>query len=104
MAALPIFIASCFAPAQGRFPGLRVDRTGAAIVGAGFMVAAGVLGFDEALRAADWAAIVLLQGIMIVVADRRLSGFFRLVAARVVRRAQGPKSPLAGVFSGFSFL
>ena len=81
MAALLIFIATYVVLALGRFPGLRVDRTGAAIVGASLMVAAGVLGFDEALRAVDWATIVLLLGMMIVVANLRLSGFFRLVAA-----------------------
>ncbi len=97
MAALLIFIATYVVLALGRFPGLRVDRTGAAIVGASFMVAAGVLRFDEALHAADWATIVLLLGMMIVVANLRLSGFFRLVAARVVRHAHGPKSLLAGV-------
>lgn len=97
MAALLIFIATYIVLALGRFPGLRVDRTGAAIVGASFMVAAGVLGFDEALHAVDWATIVLLLGMMIVVANLRLSGFFRLVAAGVVRHAHGPKSLLAGV-------
>ncbi|MBL0161064.1 MAG: anion transporter [Bryobacterales bacterium] len=97
MAALLIFIATYVVLALGRFPGLRVDRTGAAIVGASLMVAAGVLGFDEALRAVDWATIVLLLGMMIVVANLRLSGFFRLVAAWVVRHAHGPRSLLAGV-------
>ena len=97
MAALLIFIATYVVLALGKFPGLRVDRTGASIIGASFMVAAGVLGFDEALHAVDWATIVLLLGMMIVVANLRISGFFSLVAARVVRHAHGPKSLLAGV-------
>ncbi|HEY3444036.1 MAG TPA: hypothetical protein VGK29_25000 [Paludibaculum sp.] len=42
MAALLIFIATYVVLALSRFPGLRVDRTGAAAVGASCMVAAGV--------------------------------------------------------------
>ncbi len=97
MAALLIFIATYVVLAIGRFPGLRVDRTGATIIGASFMVAAGVLSFDDALRSIDWATIVLLLGMMIVVANLRLSGFFRLVAAAVVRHAHGPRMLLAGI-------
>ena len=103
MAALLIFCATYLVLAIGRFPGLRVDRTGATIIGASFMVAAGVLSFDEALHAVDWATLVLLLGMMIVVANLRLSGFFRLVAAVVVRHAHGPRMLLAGIVavSGF---
>ena len=97
MIALLIFLATYVVLAIGFFPGLRVDRTGATIIGASFMVAAGVLGFEEALRAVDWATIVLLLGMMIVVANLRLSGFFRMVAALVVRHAHGPRSLLAGI-------
>ena len=97
MIALLIFLATYVVLALGFFPGLRVDRTGATIIGASFMVAAGVLGFEEALHAVDWATIVLLLGMMIVVANLRLSGFFRMVAALVVRHAHGPRSLLAGI-------
>lgn len=97
MAAFLIFAATFLVLAIGRFPGLRIDRAGAAIVGASLMVASGVLRFDEALRAVDWATIVLLLGMMIVVANLHLSGFFRLVAARVVEHAHSPKMLLAGI-------
>lgn len=97
MAALLIFFATYLTLALGRFPGLRVDRTGAAIIGASLMVASGTLGFEEALRAVDWPTIVLLLGMMIVVSNLRLSGFFRLTADWVVRRAHHPRTLLAGV-------
>lgn len=97
MAATLIFAATYLVLAIGRFPGLRIDRTGAAIVGASLMVASGTLRFDEALRAVDWTTIVLLLGMMIVVANLHLSGFFRLVAARVVEHAHSPKMLLAGI-------
>jgi Na+/H+ antiporter NhaD/arsenite permease-like protein len=97
MAAYLIFAATYVVLAAGRFPGLRIDRTGASIVGASLMVACGVLSFPAALLAVDWPTIVLLLGMMIVVANLRLSGFFRASSAFVVRQAHGPKTLLAGI-------
>jgi Na+/H+ antiporter NhaD/arsenite permease-like protein len=107
MLTLAIFCGTYLVLAIGGFPGLRIDRTGAAIVGASLMVATGALTFREALHSVDWATIVLLLGMMIVVANLRLSGFFRLVAAWVVRHAHRPRVMLAaivgvtGFFSAF---
>lgn len=97
MIAILIFLGTYFVLAVGRFPGLRVDRTGAAMVGASAMVAAGVLTFTEALAAVDWSTLVLLLGMMIVVSNLRLSGFFRVVSAWVVQRAHRPLTLLAGI-------
>lgn len=107
MTALLIFAAAYLVLAVGRFPGFRIDRTGAAIIGAGLMIGLDVLTFDEAVRSIDHQTIVLLLGMMIVVANLRLSGFFRLVAAGAVRHAHRPLTLLAaivcisGVFSAF---
>jgi Na+/H+ antiporter NhaD/arsenite permease-like protein len=71
------------------------------------MVASGVLSLPEAYRAIDFDTIVLLLGMMIVVANLRLSGFFALVAEHVARRARHPLLLLlavigvAGFFSAF---
>jgi Na+/H+ antiporter NhaD/arsenite permease-like protein len=97
MAPVIIFLCTYLVLAIGRFPGLRVDRTGASIIGAACMVAAGVLSFGEALHAVDWPTLVLLLGMMIVVANLRLSGFFRMVSAWVVRRSHRPVSLLGGI-------
>jgi Na+/H+ antiporter NhaD/arsenite permease-like protein len=97
MAALAIFIGTYFVLALGRAPGLRVDRAGAAVIGASLMVASGSIGFQEALAAVDWPTIVLLLGMMIVAANLRLAGFFRWTAAWVVRHAHHPRTLLAGV-------
>lgn len=97
MAALLIFAVTYFVLAVGRFPGLRIDRTGAAITGASLMVASGALSFPDALAAIDWSTIVLLLGMMIVVANLRLSGFFRLVAAWVMHFAHRPRFLMAGI-------
>jgi Na+/H+ antiporter NhaD/arsenite permease-like protein len=83
--------------AIGRLPGFRVDRTGAAIIGATLMLAAGTLTVEEAYRAISYDTIILLFGMMIVVANLRLSGFFTVVSQWVVEHAHRPIFLLAGV-------
>ena len=80
MVAAAIFLGTYVVLAFGRIRGLRVDRTGAAIIGASLMVAANVLSLDEAYRAINLDTIVLLFGMMIVVANLCVSGFFGAVA------------------------
>jgi Na+/H+ antiporter NhaD/arsenite permease-like protein len=102
-AAIAIFAATYLVMAVGKLPGFTLDRAGAALLGASLMVAAGVLTLDEALRAVDFATLALLLGMMIVVGNLRLSGFFRLVNNRVVTRARHPLLLLFAVIltSGF---
>jgi Na+/H+ antiporter NhaD/arsenite permease-like protein len=83
--------------AIGRLPGFRVDRTGAAIIGAALMLAVNALTVEEAYRAIDYDTIMLLFGMMILVANLRLSGFFALVSSRVIEHAHRPLPLLAGV-------
>lgn len=63
----------------GKSPYFRVDRAGAAIIGALATVGTGVLTFDEATRAIDYRTIVILFSMMILVANLKLAGFFDLV-------------------------
>src|ERR1017187_3285777 len=84
LAAILIFAGTYFVLAVGRIPFLRVDRTGAAIVGASLMLAFNVLTGEGAYAASNYDPITLLVGMMIVVANLRLSGFFAAVAAWVV--------------------
>ncbi|MDE2162376.1 MAG: anion transporter [Alphaproteobacteria bacterium] len=106
-AAVLIFAATYLVLAIGRLPGFRIDRTGAAFLGAALMVAAGVLSLKQAMQAVDFDTIALLLGMMIVVANLRLSGFFRLVTALAVRRVNHPLTLLivivlvSGVLSAF---
>lgn len=107
VAAVIVFAATYFVIALGEAPGLRLDRAGAALLGASLMVGLGVLPLDEAYRAIDFDTITLLLGMMIVVANLRLSGFFRLASNFVVARAKTPLALLAaivlvtGAFSAF---
>src|SRR6202795_2584740 len=84
-----IFLATYAVVALGKIPVFRIDRAGAALLGGSLMVATGVLSLEEAYRAIDFNTIVLLLGMMIVVANLRLSGFFRIITrwiAAYVRR------------------
>ena len=107
MAAILIFAITYLVLAIGRLPGFRIDRTGAAIIGASFMVGVNALSLNEAYAAINFDTIILLFGMMIVVANLQLSGFFSLVAERVVEHAHSPLVLLisivlvAGFFSAF---
>jgi Na+/H+ antiporter NhaD/arsenite permease-like protein len=88
-AAWLVFLATYVVVALGKLPLYRIDRAGAALLGGSLMVATGVLTLEEAYRAVDFDTIVLLLGMMIVVANLRLSGFFRVITywiAAYVRR------------------
>jgi Na+/H+ antiporter NhaD/arsenite permease-like protein len=72
LTAARIFLGTYLVLAVGRLPGFRVDRTGAAIIGAGLMIAFNVLTLEEAYASIDHNTIMLLFGMMIVVANLRL--------------------------------
>ncbi len=107
LAALVIFAGTYFVIAVGKLPGYRLDRAGAALLGAALMVGFGVLPLDAAYRAIDFDTITLLLGMMILVANLKLSGFFRLVNGFIMTRARHPLVLLlavvlvCGFFSAF---
>jgi di/tricarboxylate transporter len=80
IAAVLIFAGTYLVIAIGKLPYYRLDRAGAALLGASLMAGLGVVSLDDAYRAIDFDTITLLLGMMIVVANLRLSGFFRLVS------------------------
>src|SRR5438034_7265430 len=71
------------------------------------MLACNVLTMEEAYRAIHFDTILLLFGMMIVVANLRLSGFFAVVSRWIVKNAHRPIILLsaivlvAGCFSAF---
>ena len=101
--AILIFAGTYLVMAVGKLPGYRLDRAGAALLGAALMVGTGVLTIDEAYAAVDMQTITLLLGMMIVAANLRLSGFFRIVEAFVMVRARHPLVLLSAtvVVAGF---
>jgi Na+/H+ antiporter NhaD/arsenite permease-like protein len=83
--------------AIGQPPLLRIDRTGAAIIGAILMVTAGGLPLDEAFRAIDYRTIILLFGMMVLIANLQLSRFFTSLAQAVVSSIHHPAALLVAV-------
>jgi Na+/H+ antiporter NhaD/arsenite permease-like protein len=107
IAGVVIFAGSYLALAIGRIPGLAVDRAGIALVGAALMVASGALPIEDAYAAIDLDTLTLLLGMMIVVANLQLSGFFALAGTWIIERTGGPFvllgaiTAMSGVFSAF---
>ena len=85
---LIIFALTYAVIALGEVPRLRIDRTGAALAGAVAMVVTGALSEGAAEHAIDFHTIALLLGMMIVVANMRLSGAFAYFARTLLSRAR----------------
>ena len=86
IAGIVIFIASYVVFAFGKFPGMKIDRPGMAIIGAVLMVAFRIVNAGDALHSVDFVTIVLLFSMMLIVANLHLVGFFDVVAEFVVTR------------------
>jgi Na+/H+ antiporter NhaD/arsenite permease-like protein len=78
--------------AVGHVPGLRVNRTGIALLGAIAMMIFSGLPTATLIGFIDWPTILLLFGFFVLSAQLRLSGFFDKVAAGLSRQLDTPKS------------
>ena len=88
LAAYLIFIGSYFVFALGKFPWMKIDRPGAAIIGAVLMVAFRIVGARDALGSIDFPTIVLLFSMMLIVGNLRVVGFFDWITERLIERLQ----------------
>lgn len=79
----------------GRLPGLALDRTGLALLGAIALMAGGRLSLDQALAALDLPTLALLFGLMVVSAQFRLGGFYSRLTARLAAANLSPPALLA---------
>jgi Na+/H+ antiporter NhaD/arsenite permease-like protein len=86
IAAYSIFIGSYIVFALGKFPGMKIDRPGAAIIGAVLMFAMGAVRASDALHFVHFGTVVLLFSMMLVVAHLHLAGFFDWITELVVTR------------------
>src|SRR5580765_5105744 len=86
LAAYLIFVGSYVVFALGRFPRMKIDRPGAAIIGAVLMVAFRIVGAREALSSIDFATVVLLFSMMLIVANLKLGGFFDWITDAAIAR------------------
>ena len=78
----------------GKSPIFRVDRAGAAIIGAVATIGTGVMSFKEATDAVDFKTIIILFSMMIIVANLKLAGFFEWVGEAVCQRVNSKKQLL----------
>jgi Na+/H+ antiporter NhaD/arsenite permease-like protein len=81
----------------GKSPIFRVDRAGAAIIGAVATVGLGVLTYEEATLAVDFKTIIILFSMMILVANLKLAGFFELVGDVVYQWVSSTRQLLLAV-------
>ncbi|WP_407312437.1 anion transporter [Desulfosporosinus sp. SB140] len=93
--------------ALGKSPVFRVDRAGAAIIGASLTIGTGVISFDQAVQAIDYRTIVLLFSMMIMVSYLNLSGFFHMAGNYFLNHLRTKKQLLimviitTGILSAF---
>src|SRR5512139_1713362 len=81
----------------GEIPGLALDRTGVALLGALALVATERVTPAQAWAAVDVPTLALLFGLMVVSAQFRLGGFYTWVTRRIVAAPVSPSTLLAGV-------
>ncbi|WP_376956953.1 SLC13 family permease [Azospirillum sp. A26] len=87
---LILFAATYLGMALGGFPGLRIDRTGIALVAAILLLATGALDTAAAVSAIDFPTIFILLGLMILSAQYAGSGFYDWCALKVAQAAKSP--------------
>jgi Na+/H+ antiporter NhaD/arsenite permease-like protein len=78
----------------GEIPGLALDRTGVALLGAIALAALGYVEIGRAWEAVDMPTLYLLFGLMVVSAQFRLGGFYTEVTRRIVEARLSPPSLL----------
>lgn len=76
--------------ALGRVPGLKLNRTGIALLGAIGMMIFGGVSTAEVVSYINWPTIFLLFGFFVISAQLRLSGFYHLVAEAISARLGHP--------------
>ncbi|HSL18723.1 MAG TPA: anion transporter [Methylomirabilota bacterium] len=96
---LAVFVLVYLGMILGRIPGLAMDRTGIALLGAIVLVGSGRVSPTEAWRAMDVPTMALLLGLMVVSAQLRLGGFYSEVTRRVAATGTGPGGLLAAVIA-----
>jgi Na+/H+ antiporter NhaD/arsenite permease-like protein len=99
---LTAFVTICFVAVYlgmllGGVPGLRIDRTGVALLGVIVLFVAGGLGERHAIDAIDVPTLAVLFGLMVVSAQLHLGGFYGAATQSIVALPLRPPALLAGV-------
>src|SRR6266704_1571425 len=102
LASIAIFLGSYLVFAIGNFPGMKIDRPGAAIIGAVLMFGFRVVNPADAFLFIDFSTIVLLFSMMLIVGNLHLVGFFEWIAEVLLRRLRPARFLPAVIFTSGS--
>jgi Na+/H+ antiporter NhaD/arsenite permease-like protein len=94
---LTVFIVVYAGMILGEIPGLALDRSGIALLGAIVILASGRLTLEEAVVASDAHTLALLFGLMVISAQFRLGGFYTETVRRISANSGGTESLLLWV-------
>jgi Na+/H+ antiporter NhaD/arsenite permease-like protein len=101
---LVVFILVYLGMILGEWPGLAVDRTGIALLGAIVLLTAGRLQTSELATAVDMPTLALLLGLMVLSAQFRLSGLYSWVVRYITNLGGSPAWLLALVIAASGVL
>ncbi len=87
---LAVFVLVYLGMALGRFPGLQIDRTGIALLGAVVLALAGAMPHGALAASIDYPTLFILLGLMILSAQFELAGFYGWCAVRLAQAAYSP--------------
>ncbi len=96
-----VFIVVYVGMMLGRLPGLKVDRSAIALLGAIALLASGEMSEQQAVDSIGYSTIGLLFGLMIVSAQFTMSGLYAEITHRVVSLNVGPRA-LLGIITAVS--
>jgi Na+/H+ antiporter NhaD/arsenite permease-like protein len=94
---LSVFVLVYLGMILGEFPGLALDRSGIALLGAIAVLASGRITLEEAALAVDVHTIALLFGLMVMSAQFRLGGFYTETVRRIAAHSAGADALLLWV-------
>ncbi len=84
-----VFVLTYLGMALGRVPGLKLDRTGIALVGLVVLLVSGAITLDQAGAVLDMPTLLLLFGLMILSAQFQAAGVYSAAAYRVASASGG---------------
>lgn len=85
--------------ALGRWPGLAINRTGIALIGALVLLLSGAVDGEAALASVDFATLSVLLTLMVLSSQYAASGFFDWIGNRITHLELTPRGLLAGVIA-----
>lgn len=92
---LSIFVLTYIGMAMGRVPGLRLDRSGIALIAAVVLVALDAITPEQLTEAIHFPTVILLFALMIVSARFAGAGFYDFCAAWIAEHRGGARTLLA---------